>query len=398
MDFRFTPEEEAFREEVHEFLQREVPKDWVRLEEVRGDMATAWSALRRLARRLGEKGWLTMAWPKEYGGQARSAMEQLIFAEETNYHRVPVGGSIGVTIVGPILMLVGSEEQKREYLPRIASGEIEFCLGYSEPGAGSDLASLQTRAVEDGDDYVITGQKMFTSLAHLTEYGWVAARTDPDVPKHKGISLFILDMKSPGITIRPLIDMVGTHTLNEVFFDEVRIPKRNLVGEKNRGWYHLATALDFERTPDFLFFPPAAIRPILEDLVEFVKQPRDGEPLARNPVVRRKLADMFIQLEVVRMLSYRIAWMLERGLIPNYEASIVKLFSTELHQRVANVGMEILGLYGPLQPGSKCAQIGGRIAYSCLNSISATIGAGTSEVQRLIIAIRGLGLPREPRP
>ncbi len=395
MDFRFTPEEEAFRKEVRQFLEREVPKDWAGFLGRPGDVERVFPLLRQFSSSLGEKGWLTMAWPKEYGGQARSAMEQLIFAEETCYRRVPVGGSIAVTIVGPVLMLYGSEEQKREYLPPIARGEIDFCLGYSEPGAGSDLASLNTRAVEDGDDFVITGQKIFTSLAHLVEYCWLAARTDPDVPKHKGISLFIVDMKTPGITIRPLIDMLGEHSLNEVFFDEVRIPKGSLVGEKNQGWYHLVTALDFERTPNFFFFPPASLPPILEDLVQFSKEAkRNGKPLAHDPVVRQKLAQMFIEFEVVRVLSYRIAWMLGRGLIPNYEASIVKLFSTELHQRVANVGMEILGLYGPLTPDSRWAQLRGRIAYSCLSSVSATIGAGTLEIQRIIIAIRGLGLPR----
>ncbi|MFQ5924475.1 MAG: acyl-CoA dehydrogenase family protein [Dehalococcoidia bacterium] len=394
MDFRFTPEEEAFRKEVREFLESEIPKDCPALEE-RTRIDESWPFLRQLSRKLGEKGWLAIAWPKEYGGQDRSVMEQLIFAEETCYRRVSVAGNTAVTIVGPVLMLYGSEEQKREYLPRIAKGEIDFCLCYSEPGAGSDLASLQCRAVEDGDDFVISGQKTFTSLAHLTEYAWLAARTDPDVPKHKGISLFIVDMKTPGITVRPLIDMLGRHRFNEVFFDEVRIPKSCLVGERNRGWYHLATALDFERTPNLAFFPSAAIRPILEDLVQFAKEvKRNGQPLAEDPVVRRKLAEMFIQYEVGRTLAYRVAYMLEKGLIPNYEASIVKLYSTELHQRVANMGMEILGLYGQLEAGSKWAQLRGSIEYDCLNSVSATIGAGTSEIQRRIIATRGLGLPR----
>ena len=394
MDFRFTPEEEAFREEVREFLEREIPKDWPAFEG-RAGLGELWPFLRQFSRKLGEKGWLTMAWPEEYGGQDRSVMEQLIFTEETCYYRVPVAGSMAVTIVGPVIMLYGSEEQKRGYLPRIAKGEIDFCLCYSEPGAGSDLAALQCRAVEDGDDFVISGQKTFTSLAHLNEYGWLAARTDPDVPKHKGISLFIVDMKTPGITVRPLIDMLGQHIFNDVFFDEVRIHKSCLVGEKNRGWYHLATALDLERTPQFVFFPPAAIRPILEDLVQFAKEvKRNGQPLAKDPMVRRRLAEMFIEFEVGRTLAYRVACMLGKGLIPNYEASMVKLYSTELHQRVANIGMEILGLYGQLEAGSKWAQLRGSIEHAYLNSVSATIGAGTSEIQRSIIAIRGQGLPR----
>jgi len=322
-------------------------------------------------------------------------VEQLIFAEEASYHRAPVGGSIAVAIVGPVVMIYGSEEQKREYLPRIASGDIDFCLCYSEPGAGSDLAAIQTRAMEDGDYYVISGQKIFTSLAHVVEYGWLAARTDPEAPRHKGISLFIVDMKTQGITVRPLIDMLGDHTFNEVFFDEVRIPKGCLVGEKNRGWYHMVTALDFERSPNFMFFPISSVFPVIQDLIQFAKETkRNGEPLAKDPLVRHKLAEVYTDFEVGRMLAYRIAWMLEKGLIANYEASIAKLYATELAQKVANVGMTILGLYGPLAPGSRWAPLRGRIERNCLFSVSATIGAGTSEIQRNIIAIRGLGLPR----
>ena len=394
MNFTFTPQQQAFRQEVRQFLERELPAVWQKMEEGLS-LDKFWAILRQYSRNLGKKGWLTMSWPKEYGGQSRSAIEQLIFCEETAYRRVPVGGSIAVGVVGPTVMLFGSEEQKQDYLPRIANGEIDFCLCYSEPGAGSDLAAIQTQAVEDGDYYLINGQKIFTSLAHVAEYGWLGARTDSDVPKHKGISLFIVDMKTPGITVRPLIDMMGDHTFNEVFFDEVRVPKANLVGEKNRGWYQLAVALDLERSPNFSFFPVAQVYPVLDDLTRFVKETQqNGQPLSKNFMVRRKLAEMWIEFEVGRMLAYRIGWMLDKGIVANYEASIAKLYATELHQRVAHVGMEILGLYSQLAPRSKWTPLQGRIERNCLWAVSATIGAGTSEIQRTIIAIRGLGLPR----
>jgi len=390
MDFHFNLEEEAFRREVRQFLAKELPSDWGGLDQGWIGREEGWALLRHFSRKLGDKGWLTMSWPHQYGGQDRSAIEQLIFCEENTYHGASVGGSIAVAVVGPVVILYGSEEQKSHYLPRIARGEIDFCLCYSEPGAGSDLAAVETRAMADGDDYVINGQKIFTSLAHLTEYGWLVARTDREVPKHQGLSLFIVDMKSPGITVRPLIDMAEDHLFNEVFFEDVKVPKGNLVGEINRGWYQLAVALDLERSPNFGFFPVSSVYPMLRDIVQFVEE----SPLAEGPLVRRKVADMYIAFAVGRLLAYRVAWMLDRGIVANYEASVAKLYATELHQQVSAVGMGILGLYGQLDPDSKWAPLKGRIERNCLQSVSATIGAGTSEIQRNIIAARGLGLPR----
>ena len=317
-------------------------------------------------------------------------MEYLVYKEEASYHRVPGldMGVGGVTWVGPALMVIGSEEQKREHLPMIAKGESVWCTGYSEPGAGSDLASLQTRAVEDGDDYVINGQKVWTSAAHRADWCWLAARTDPDAPKHKGISMFLLDMKTPGVTVRPLISMTGSHDLNEVFLDDVRIPKTNLVGEKNRGWYHLAMALDFERTVGVGMV--AGEQRSIDDLTGYVKE----KGLGGDPIIRHRMADLIVEANVARLLAYRLVWLQVEGRMANFEASISKNAMGVLSQHVGNVGMQILGLYGQLEEGSKWAQLRGRIALRYQFSLAGNIAGGTLEVNKNIIAQRGLGMPR----
>lgn len=391
MDFRFTPQEEAFRQEVQEFLRRELPPDWEDSgaygEEPDGE--AAWEFDRQFTKKLAERGWLAMAWPREYGGLGASHMQQLIYNEEMAYHAAPGGGGMGVAWVGPAIMLYGTEEQKKRYLPRITSGEDVWCTLYSEPEAGSDLAALRTRAVADGDDFVMDGQKTWTSGAHRSNWGWLAARTDPDAPKHKGISTFVVDMRTPGITIRPLINMAGLHGFTEVFFDNARIPKENLVGELNRGWYHVAVALDFERSGIQTF---ASSRRTLEGLVAFV---RDEPRLLRlNRQLRLRLVDREVELNAGTCLAYRIPWMQSRGLIPNYEASVSKLYGSELAQRVAFTGIQLLGPYGQLEPGSPRALLKGRLERGYVTSVAATIAAGTSEIQRNVIATRGLGLPR----
>jgi len=265
-------------------------------------------------------------------------------------------------------------------------------LAYSEPDAGSDLASIQTTAVEDGDDYVINGQKTWSTIAHLADYAWLIARTDPDAHRHHSVSLFIVDNKSPGVTIRPLINIVGVHSFNEVFFDNVRIPKNNLVGEKNLGFYYLMTALDFER----LMVGIGGFRRVFEEFVSYVKQAkRDRAPLGKNPSVRQKLAEIATRIEIAYMFFWRTAEMLDKGLVPNVESSLLKLTTTELSRHLANVAMEILGPYGQLEAGSEWTPLRGMAPRGYLDCVSATIGAGTSEIQRTIIATRGLGLPRK---
>ena len=394
MNITFTQQEEDFRQDIRDFLKEELPEDWDPLGQPGKTPEERHAFTRDMAKRLADKGWLTLAWPEEYGGQGRSIMEQVVYREEMSYWNVP-GTDLGtgaISWVGPVLMIVGTEEQKQEHLPPIAAGDRYWCTLYSEPGSGSDLASLQTAAVRDGDDYVINGQKIWTSSAHIADWGWLAARTNPDAPKHRGISLFMLDMKSPGVTVRPIVNMAGGHDFNEVYFDDVRVPAANLVGQEDRGWYTLAVALDFERSGVGY---SATARRTLETLTEYARETEhNGAPLGKDPHVRRKLAQRYVETEVSRWMSYKVAWMQSQGMVPNAEASMSKMYGTELTQRVARTGMEILGMAGMLSQGSKWAPLQGYIQQTFLSSTSATIAAGTSEIQRNIIAQRGLGLPR----
>ena len=391
MDFQFTAEQETFRSELRAFFKKELPQDWEGMDpEASSD--EEWEFTLHMRRRLGEQGWLAIHWPKEYGGMDASPVTQMIFKEETTYHRVPGPDPMAVKNMGSTLLVFGTDEQKRRFLPPVARGEVQWCTGYSEPGSGSDLASVQTRAIADGDDFVVNGTKIWSSMAHRADWMLLLTRTDPEVPKHRGISFFLLDMKTPGITIQPITNMVGSHSFNQVFFEDVRIPKVNLVGELNRGWYVAATLLDFERSGVEY---SATSRRNLEDLVRFAKETKhNGKYLAEDRVIRSRLAALAIEVEVSRMLAYRVAWMQGQGSIPNKEASTGKLFGTELQQRVASAGMEILGLYGQLAPGSKWAPLKGFLEKSYLASFSSTIASGTSEIQRNVIATRGLGLPR----
>jgi alkylation response protein AidB-like acyl-CoA dehydrogenase len=345
---------------------------------------------------LGKKGWIAPAWPKEYGGAGMTVMQQFVFNEEMALNRAPrpLHLIIGVGMAGPTIIVHGTEEQKKKFLPGMLSGDDVWCQGYSEPGSGSDLASLQTRAVRDGDDYVVNGQKIWTTFAHQAKWMIMLARTDPEAPKHRGITYFIMDMKSPGITVRPLVNMAGTHEFNEIFFDNVRVPKDNIIGEENRGWYGAVTTLDFERSS---IGSAIGMTQTVEELIDFAQENKNGgvSTLGRDPMLRYELTDRLVETQVGRMLSYRVASLQSRGLIPNYEASALKLFSTETNQRIARTGVKILGLYGQLDRGSEWAPLKGRLCYTYIRSVAYTIEGGTSEIQRNIIAQRGLGLPRD---
>ncbi len=392
MELRDSPEEAAFRQEVREFLRTELPDRFRSMSDAGEGLAGRFEAMREWRQKLASKGWIAPAWPKEYGGASMTVMQQFIMNEEFAEMRTPNVGGFGVSMVGPTLIVHGSEEQKKEHLSRILSGEVMWCQGFSEPEAGSDLASLRTRAVRDGDDYVINGQKIWTSIAQYSHWMFMLARTDPDAPKHRGISYFLVDMKSPGIEVRPLVDLSNRQMFNEVFLDSVRVPARNLVGEENRGWYIGTTTLDFERSS-----VGAAVgnRKAVEDIVEYARE-HSGQgdcTLTRNPAVRVELADRLLEANISRLMSYRVISMQSRGLIPNYEASMTKLFGSELTQRIANTSMKVIGLYGAIY-GDK-APLRGRWGRGYLQSLGSTIAAGTSEIQRNIIANRGLGLPRE---
>ena len=393
MDFRFTEEEEAFREEVRQWLKKEVPPRWLELDLVAWEETDeSWAIAREFQRKLGQKGWLASAYPKEYGGGELGTMKRLVLAEELAAHRAPVGVEVAIAVdwVGPSLLLFGTEEQKKKYVTGIAKGELAFCLGYSEPNAGSDLASLQTRAVEDGDEWIINGQKIWTSVAHSADYMGLAARSDPDAPKHRGVSMFVVDMKTPGITVRPLINLLNRHSYNEVFFDDVRIPKDSLVGQKHLGWYHLAAALDYERSG-----LSGGSRRVVEGLVTLAKETeRNGRPLADDPLIRQEIAQIAIENEIVRMMAYRIAWMFSKNQRPGSEASMSFLVSTQLSKHLMNVGIRLTGLHGLLERDSKWAVLNGRMERMYLSAASSGVGGGTTEIQRNIIATRGLGLPR----
>ena len=391
MDFSFTKEEETFRRELVEFIKTEVPPHYLLHD--RWDGPPEWEIERDMRRRLIERGWLTMAWPKEYGGQEASYIKQNIYAEEMIYHEVPGRDFTAVGYLGHTLMVHGTEEQKKQHLGAIARGETTWCQGYSEPEAGSDLASLQTRAEEDGDDYIINGRKIWTTVAHLADWMFLLARTDLDAPKHRGITFFLVDLKTPGITVRPIINMVAVHNFNEVIFDNARVPKTNVVGEVNRGWYVGMTTLSFARDG---ITNTARCRRALDELIPYVKGThQNGKPLAEDPVVRHKLAEMVLATEVSRLQAYRIAWLTDRGEVPQLEANFTKLFSTELLVKLSKLGMEILGLGGQLlEPEGKWTPLKGRLRRMYLWSISEVIGEGTSEIQRNIIATRGLGLPK----
>ncbi|GBD14154.1 Putative acyl-CoA dehydrogenase FadE17 [bacterium HR25] len=389
MDFRLGPTEEKWRQEVRQWIRENLPGSW----EETPAPGDRWEASREFARRLAKKGWVAPHWPREYGGLGLSLWEQLIFREEMSYHWAPLGSvAIAVDFVGPTIIIYGTEEQKREHLPRITSAEVVWCQGFSEPNAGSDLANLQTRAVREGDDYVVNGQKIWTSGAHRADWMILLARTDPDAPKHKGISYFLLDMKTPGITIQPIIDIMDNHSFNQVFFENVRVPRRNLLGEENRGWYMATTTLNFERSS---IGGAAASRRLLEDLVRYVQEtPADGGRLGDDPRVRYRVAESAIEVEVGRLLSYQVVSLQARGEVPSYQASIAKLYNTEMGLRLARTGLDVLGLYGQLRPRSKWVQLRGRFERQFLWMTGMVVGGGTSEIQRNLIAVRGLGLPR----
>jgi alkylation response protein AidB-like acyl-CoA dehydrogenase len=392
MDFRFSASEEGFRQELRDFLRRELPAGW-RVQNDREEQTDAEFAFsQEFSRRLAQRGWLTMAWPKEYGGQAASAMMQLVYNEEMAHAGAPLGFAFGTNLVGPTLMVWGTEEQKRRYLPPIAHSEVFWCQGFSEPGAGSDLASLQTRAVRDGDDYVINGQKIWTSEGHRGDWMILLARTDTEAPKHRGISFFLVDMKTPGVSVQPLINLMNGHAFNQVFFDSVRVPEANLVGELNRGWYVATTTLDFERSG--INRVMWSLR-LYEEVVARARQASErGESWAKSASVRNRLAELRVEFEAARLLCYRVAWLQTNGAIPNHESSMAKMYGTELIARFAGMALNLLGLGGQLEPGSPYAALQGRIERTYLAATSYTIAGGTSEIQRNVIATRGLGLPR----
>ncbi|MBI2916703.1 MAG: acyl-CoA dehydrogenase family protein [Chloroflexi bacterium] len=389
MEFTFTQEQQALRQELADFLDRELTPEFMATVDYRPEEGLF---SKEFSRKMGQARWIGVKWPREYGGRGVGPVEGTMVTEELVSRRAPIGYHyISERQFAPSIMQVGTTEQKAFFLPRIARGEMGIAIGYSEPNAGSDLANLQTRATPDGDDYIINGQKVWTSGAHRLDYIWLATRTNPDVPKHKGLSVFLFPLDLPGVTIRPLYTMAGGR-FNEVFFDNVRVPRTCMMGEKDQGWYVVAVNLDFERSGIERL---AEVRPVFEGLLELARKvARDGQALANMPLVRHRLAQLEIEYQIGRWMCYRVAWLQSQGKSPNYESSMSKAFGSEWGQRVAQAGCQLLGLYAPLTRESRWAQVSGEVAQSALSTLSDTIRGGTSEVQRNIMAQRGLGLPR----
>jgi alkylation response protein AidB-like acyl-CoA dehydrogenase len=390
VDFRDSPADAAFRAEVQSFLRAELPADMRAADDaVLGIGIGEDERERDWLRTLAKRGWVAPAWPKEYGGAGLSTMQQFVFNEEMARARAPRPNFLAIGLAGPTIIVHGSDEQKREHLPGILSGETFWCQGFSEPSSGSDLASLQTRAERDGDDFIINGQKIWTSGAHRAQRMMLLARTDTEAPKHKGISYFLLDMKAPGVSVRPLTNMADTRSFNEVFFDNVRVSKKDLLGELNRGWYVATTTLDFERSG---IINGVSLQQLVIEVIGCLRGEARRADAAGS--VRREVAERYIETEVAIALSYRVATMQAQGLIPNQEASVTKLFSSELGQRIAGTAMRVAGLHGQLRYGAR-APLGGRIQEWYRIAVGSTLAGGTSEIQRGVIAQRGLGLPRE---
>ncbi|MBT3312371.1 MAG: acyl-CoA dehydrogenase [Desulfobacterales bacterium] len=396
MDFEFTEEEQAFREEVEKFALSEMPPE---VEERTYLWPGGYGTLpifekefeefcRNFLLKLGKRGWLSLGWPERYGG-VNSIIKQTIVDDVLSYHRAPFG-SAATFIVAPTLIRFGSDEMKDKWMPGIISGTTSFWLGYSEPDVGSDLSSVKTTAVKDGNEYVINGQKIWSSGAHVTDCCWLLAKTD-DTSKHKGMSLFIVDNNTPGITIRPITNIAGVDSFNEVFFDDVRVPEKNLVGEENKGFYYVMSALEHER----IKIGFGTFRRILDELTQYVKEKKKTSGNTREyEEARNIVASMAIEVEILKGFFWRTVWMMDNGFPINVEASALKLFCSELGVSLSNAAVDILGLYGQLDKGSKWTQFGGRAGIGYLDSISGPIGAGSSEIQRVLIATSGLGLPR----
>ena len=344
-------------------------------------------------RRMGQDGWLGLGWPVEYGGQARGAIDQMIFVEESHWAGVPLP-LLTLNSVGPTLMALGTPEQKQRILPGILRGEVHFSIGYTEPSAGTDLASLQTRAVRDGDEYVINGQKIFTSAIQYADYVWLAARTDPDAPKHKGLSVFIVPVDSPGFSWVPLATIVGDIT-SSTFYEDVRVPAENLVGAENQGWKLITNQLNHERVA---ICPASGLLRSLSEVRRWAQghRLRDGRSLIDHEWVQITLAKVHAKIEVLKLFNWKVAWASDKGLNPA-DASATKVYGTELALEVYGQLLGVVGQAGYLVEGSPGAVLRGRLEQQARSQTIFTFGGGTNEVQRDIIAMIGLGMPRAPR-
>ena len=389
MDLNLTPNEQKFRDEFREWLGANLPAPWQGGTNAE-DRSDYIRYLREWQQKLYLGGWAGISWPQQFGGRGASLMEQAIFQEELARANAPqLIGTIGLSLVGPTIIAMGTDEQKARYLAPILSGEEIWCQGFSEPNAGSDLASLSTKAVRDGNDFVVNGQKIWTSFAQLADWCLQLVRTDTEAPKHKGITCLLVDMRSEGISVRPLRQMSGDSGFNEVFFSNVRIPVNQVLGTVNQGWTTAITALMNERA-NLGTAAQVVFKRNLEALIDRARTiQRNGSSATKDPIVRQKLAQAHLELEILRLNTNRALTSLTKTGIPGPEGSIQKLYWSEWNQRLQQTAQEILGPFGQLLDFDK-----GTWQYGYLRSRGNTIEAGTSEIQRNIIAERVLGFPK----
>ncbi len=396
MDLNLTPQEQQFRDEFRAWLESNIPADWQAYESRDEESSRErFEFLRVWQKKMFEAGWVGIHWPKEYGGRGVTIIEQAVFIEEmARAQAPPLINVLGLSLLGPTLINYGTEEQKQRFLSNILSADEIWCQGYSEPNAGSDLAALRSEAVLDGDHFIVNGQKTWTSFGHYADYCFAVVRTDPDAPKHKGLTYMLIDMHSPGVSLRPLKQMTGESEFNEVFFENVRVPVENVVGCVNDGWNIAIATLMFERGTLGASLQITFKRQI-ERLIELShKLTRNGRPASEDSLIRQKLAQMYTEIEIFRMNQMRTLTRMSKTGVPGPEGSIQKIFWSEMNQRMQQVAMEMLGPYGQLTREGDYAVDHGQWAHAYLRSRGNTIEAGTSEIQRNIIGHFVLGLPK----
>jgi len=387
----YTEEQEALRQELRAYYAELLTPE---VEEELGRGGGVGPTMRRIVRRMGEDGWLGIGWPTEYGGQGRSAIEQFVFFDESMRAGAPVP-MLTINTVGPTIMNFGTDEQKAFFLPKILKGEIHFCIGYTEPGAGTDLAALKTRAVRDGDEYVINGQKIFTSLAGDADYVWLATRTDPEAKKHKGISMFIVPMDTPGISVVPM-RLLGEHNINQTFYEDVRVPAANLVGGENNGWGLITNQLNHERVT---LCSPGIVERTLAEVRKWAQETKlaDGRRVVDQEWVQLNLARVHAKLEFLKLINWKVAWSATQGRLDVADASTTKVFGTEFYLEAFRLMFEIVGQVGYLKEGSPEAVLKSRLERLYRGLLILTFGGGTNEIQRDLIGVFGLGMPMAKR-
>jgi len=393
MELAYSKTDEAFRKEVRSWLKKNLPKKDKAVSELMPHDPERVRLAKEWQRKLYDAGYVAMSWPKEYGGQNADAMRQTIVNEELVLARAPgLVGASGLLMLGPTLIRYGTEEQRRRYLPKILTAEEIWCQGYSEPGAGSDLASLRTRAEIVGDEFIVNGQKVWTSNAQFSDWMFCLVRTDPDAPKHRGISYILIDMNTPGITVRPLVQMTGDAGFNEVFFDNVRVPRTNLVGELNQGWMVANNTLFHERN---LLGSTTRTQLMMQNLIRLARShQRYGKPAADDPIMRQKLSSLLTRVEAMKYHSYRQLTNTIKGRPPGVGAMVNKLVGTELNHDICALALEIMNSYAPLKKGAAHVINYGTWQYEFMFTLGLVIGGGTSEIQKNIISERGLGMPK----